>query len=239
MATGGFKGWRIPTLPLTLTLSPADGGEGTRVLWLGRSLAPPNFPPSESTNLTTVLETSLSMQAWRVRTSLVSGLTTLGLIGCGGPTADYKPAAKIAVAPDEHDHGHAEEGPHHGSVVELGADEFHAEIVVDAKAHALKVYLLGPDAKAAATTAAAELTITPEGGAALTLKPAEGSPEGQHTEFVVVDEKAVHEIADSGFIHGTLAVKIGEKSYTAELDVHFHGDHEHMHEEGEKPATQP
>jgi hypothetical protein len=167
--------------------------------------------------------------------SVATGLAFLGFIGCGGPSPEYKPAKDIpTVAHDEHHHEHAE-GPHHGTVVELGEEEFHAEIVVDDKAHALRVYLLGPDAKTDATTDAADLTVTIEEGPTLTLKPVAGSPEGQHAAFEVIDEKAVHDIAEGGFIHGTLVAKIGEKSYSAELDVHFDGDHS-MHEGEVKPA---
>lgn len=170
----------------------------------------------------------------------VAGVLWGALAGCGGPSGEYKKAKDLPVATAAgHDHDHAAEGPHHGSLIELGKEEFHAELVIDAKAHALRVYLLGPDAKADATTAAAELSIAVEGGPTLTLKPAAGSAEGKHSTFELVDEKAVHDIAEAGFLHGTLTVQVGEKSFSGGIDVHLHGDHEHMDEAkpaAEKPA---
>src|SRR5687768_7475184 len=108
------------------------------------------------------------MNRWICSWMLAVG-AVCGLIGCDTPQSEFKPAAQLpAAAHDDHAHGEAAEGPHHGSLVELGAEEFHAEIVVDAKAHALKLYLLGPDGKTAASTSAAEATIAVEGGPTLT-----------------------------------------------------------------------
>ena len=58
---------------------------------------------------------------------------TLALIGLFGAVAS--PAARA----EEH------EGPHKGIVVEWGDEEYHAEIVVDAKAGAVTVYIYGDD----------------------------------------------------------------------------------------------
>jgi hypothetical protein len=158
-----------------------------------------------------------------------------GVIGCKPSSTEYKPAAQLP-AHDEHGHAHggSAEGPHHGSLVELGKEEFHAEIVVDGNAHSLKLYLLGPDAKTAASTPATEATIAVEGGPTLTLKAVEGQPEGMNTVFEVVDEKAVHDIAEAEFIHGELKITVGEKPFAAHVDAHFHADHDHDH--GEKKA---
>jgi len=155
--------------------------------------------------------------------------------GCG-PSSDYQPAKSLPSAPpaDHHEHEHGE-GPHHGQLVELGEDEFHAELVLDDKAHTLRMYLLGSDAKSEATTAATEILITKEDTTTVTLKPAAGSEAGKHTVFELVDEKVVHELAEAGFLHGTLVLTIGEKPYSAELDVHFDGS-EHMHADEVKPA---
>ena len=167
--------------------------------------------------------------------ALISAL----VMGCGSGGGDFKPASELPqTAHDDHahhghSHGGSSEGPHHGSLIELGDEEFHGEIVVDSKSHTLKLYLLGPDAKTDATTAATEATLTLEGGPTLTLKPAEGQAEGMVSVFTVSDEKAVHEIAEAEFIHGELAIQIGDKKYTAHVDAHFHADHDQA---DEKPA---
>jgi hypothetical protein len=174
------------------------------------------------------------MQGWVWSRMVFGGLVSAGLLGglsgCGGGGGEYQTAAQIekaAPAGHDHDHGHGSEGPHHGTLVELGEHEFHGELVVDAKSHTLKLYLLGPDAKTAAPSAAAEATLALEGGPTLTLKPAAGEAEGQATLYEVTDEKAVHEIAEAEFIHGDLMIKMGEKDYKVFVDAHFHAEHDH------------
>lgn len=172
------------------------------------------------------------------------GLLCHGLVGCTGGGGDYKPAKDLPVSKAPHAHEHAQ-GPHGGELIELGNEEYHAELVLDAKTHALRIYLLGPDAKTAATTAAEQVTLNVEGGSPLVLKPAADQEAGKAATFELVDEKAVHALADAGFIHGGLQVKIGDKAFSAPIDIHFDGDHDHGHGEkkpepapAEKPVTE-
>lgn len=166
--------------------------------------------------------------------AVCGGLLSAGLLGCTGGGGDFKSAKDLPVAHAPHAHEH-EHGPHGGELIELGNEEFHAELVIDDKAHALHIYLLGPDAKTAVTTAAEEVTLNVEGGSALVLKPAADQEAGQTTKFELVDEKAVHGLTEAGFLHGGLQVKIGDKAFTAPLDIHFDG-----HDHGEmKPAPAP
>ncbi len=170
----------------------------------------------------------------------------IALAGCDAGS-QYK-AAKDLPKPaegDGHSHGEHVHGPHGGDIVELGKEEFHAEFLVDGKSHTVKVYLLGPDAKTAATTDAAEITIAPEGDMPpFVLKPAEGQPAGKASEFVLADEKIAHDLMDAGFVHGDLKIKIAGTAYNGHLDVHFDGDHAHDHgkeeqKKDDKPADSP
>ncbi len=178
------------------------------------------------------------MQRSTMRHSTWAWLAAAGMTCCGlgcDSGGDFKTADQLPQAAHEehgHDHGHGEEGPHHGALVEIGTEEFHGEIVVDHKAHALKLYLLGPDAKTDATTAATEAALQIEGGPKLTLKAAAGQPEGQASRFELVDPMVIEEIEKQGFIHGELMIKIGDKEYKAGVDAHFHAEHEH----GDMPA---
>ncbi|OYW17334.1 MAG: hypothetical protein B7Z55_12725 [Planctomycetales bacterium 12-60-4] len=170
------------------------------------------------------------MQRWSWACIAAVG-TAVGLVGCGDGGA-FKPADQLPqTAHDDHghdhDHGHGAEGPHHGALIEFGEEEYHGEIVVDHAGHALKLYLLGPDAKSDATTAATEATLAIAGGAKLTLKPAADQPEGQASLFELIDESAIAEIEKMGFIHGDLTIKIGDKEFMAGVDAHFHEDHDH------------
>lgn len=170
----------------------------------------------------------------------ISALCLGLLIGCG-PTAEYKTNEQLKTERgDDHDHddhGHGAAGPHGGSLVELGEEEYHAEVVVDEKTHSLVVYLLGKDAKTASAIAATEVTVGLGGDKSATLKaaPLEGEGEGKASKFELADEKVVHDLLDAGFLHGSLKVQIGEKAYEGHIDAHF--DHDHDDHKDEKPAA--
>lgn len=182
----------------------------------------------------------------RTKWFAVVAMLGVGLVGCSD-SGNYKSAKELPQAGhEEHGHNHDEHahGPHGGELIELGKEEFHAELLLDGKSHTVKVFLLGPDAKTAATSDATELTVVMEGGkSSFVLKPAEGQPEGMAAEFVLVDEKVVHDLLDAGFIHGELKIKIGGTPYNAHLDVHFHDDPDHDHgdemKKDDKPADGP
>ena len=84
------------------------------------------------------------------------------------------------------------------------------------------------DAKTAEPVAAPEITVTPAGKDALTLKavPQKGDPEGKASKFELVSKDVVHELMETGSVHGELRITIGDKSYTGPIDYHL-DDHEH------------
>lgn len=165
-----------------------------------------------------------------------------GAVGCDGAKSDYKKADDLKKAPAVHDdHGHGEKGPHGGSIVELGEEEFHAEIVLDHDAHALRVFVLGKDAKTAEPTSATEVIVAIEGKDAVTLKaaPQEGDGEGKSSRFELVDEKLVDAILDAKFLHGDLRIAIGDKPYSGHIDMHL-DDVQHEHKDDmKKDAAKP
>ena len=65
-------------------------------------------------------------------------------------------AAQSSFAEDDHRH---EKGPHKGSLVELGDEEYHAEIVHDEKEQIVTIYLLGSDAQTVVGTDAKDIAI--------------------------------------------------------------------------------
>jgi hypothetical protein len=162
--------------------------------------------------------------------SRVSGLVialfsfaTLLVAGCGGPAAP-------PVKPDT-EHAHSEHGPHEGHLIELGNEEYHAELTHDDATKTVAIYLLGPDAKTAVTIPDTEtLTLNLKVGeeplqAKLTAEKQASDPEGQASKFVVVDEKVL-EALEAPKTTGRLSVKIGEKSYSGPVEHEEHG-HDH------------
>ncbi|WP_425614230.1 hypothetical protein NA78x_004094 [Anatilimnocola sp. NA78] len=124
---------------------------------------------------------------------------------------------------------HAEEGPHKGHLIELGEEEFHAELIHDDAAKSVVIYLLGADAKTAVSIPDAEimLNLVVAGEpmqAKLTAEKQPGDPEGQASKFTIVDEKIL-EALEAPKTTGRLNVTIGGKSYSG--NVEHEGDHGH------------
>lgn len=174
---------------------------------------------------------------------LVAGLAiglACGAVGCDNK-AGYAPVSDVKKAAPLPDHEHGEKGPHGGGIIELGEEEYHAEIVIDHDTHAITLYVLGKNAKTAEQVAATEVTVTPEGKDALTLKatPQTGDAEGKTSKFELVDDKIVHDLLDAGFVHGDLRITIGDKPYVGHIDYHLDGsDHDHDEKKDEKPKDE-
>ena len=182
------------------------------------------------------------------RFSFIASLAILmSCVGFGcNPQSDYKSVDAVKKAPPlpDHEHGHGAKGPHGGGLVELGAEEYHAEIVVDHDAESVAVYVLGKDAKTDELVAEKEITIALEGKTPLTLKavPKPDAADGKTSKFELVDHDLVHELMDAGFLHGDLRITIAEKPYIGHIDYHLngsshddHGHDGHAHDE-KKPA---
>lgn len=150
----------------------------------------------------------------------------LSLVGCGG---EAKKTDKPKTEEHGHDHGageHAEHGPHEGQLIELGKEEYHAELVHDDKTHTITIYLLDGKAKEAVTSDAAELTINlvvdgkPE-QFALPATPQDGEAAGKVSRFQLVSEPLCKAL-DSKEVKGRLNVKLGDQTFAGDLAPHAH-----------------
>src|SRR5579863_3043491 len=95
------------------------------------------------------------------RVSCIGAFVALALLiylaGCGGADSTYHPVpkgAKVQDQPHEHEHG-----PHGGHLVELGNEEYHAEVAFDKGAAKLTVYVLDSTAKKPTPIEAKEITL--------------------------------------------------------------------------------
>lgn len=169
---------------------------------------------------------------------LVAGAALLWS-GCGSSTPPPKGGAaghpageKGHKEGDGHAHegaAHAEEGPHHGHLIELGKEEYHAELTHDEASKTVTVYLLDGAAKSAVPIADAEIIVNlvVEGKPAqfkLPAKPQEGDPEGQASCFSLADE-ALLEALEAPKTTGRLNVKIKGKEFVGNVEHHEHGEH--------------
>ncbi|MFK7818373.1 MAG: hypothetical protein AB8G99_06630 [Planctomycetaceae bacterium] len=173
------------------------------------------------------------------------------LAGCTGSetdTAAVSSTTSEAADGDDHDHAHdhPSEGPHHGDLIELGHDEYHAELLHpeheedhsdrrDDESHAtdvITVYVLDSSATKTVAIEAAEVTLNlmHDGKPAqfkLPAQPTEADAGGKSSRFSSNDKELLGHFHDSDHMDGTLVVTINGKSYRGDL-AHDHGDsHQH------------
>lgn len=166
---------------------------------------------------------------------IVASMTLVFLAGC-----DSRPAAAPKNGEvKKHDHAGHVHGPHEGELIELGDEEYHAELLHDDATHAVTIYLLDAAAKEGVPVEETEITINAvvDGKPTqfkLPAAPIEGEPAGQSSRFIVADEK-LHEAIESEEAQPRLTVTIAGKPYTGKIDHHHEqgkNDREE-HKEGE------
>ncbi len=164
----------------------------------------------------------------KVRSTLMLLLATTGMlavVGCNGQSAPMKGDKH---AHDHHDH--SSEGPHHGQLIELGKEEYHAELLHDDTTHTITIYLLDSKAKSATPIEATQLALNlivdgkPQ-QYSLAAKPLPTDPTGQCSCFSTT-EAAVCEALDDEKTTGRLTVDIGDKHFVGTIEHHDHG-HDH------------
>ncbi len=122
-------------------------------------------------------------------------------------------------------HEHAEEGPHHGALVELGNEAYHAEVVHNADS--VTVYILDSQAKNAVPIDVAEVLINAshEGKPQqfkLAASPEPGDGEGKASKFTSTDAKLTACIDDASAAP-KLSVTIDGKPFRGEIKhAHHH-----------------
>ncbi|QEG41528.1 hypothetical protein [Roseimaritima ulvae] len=162
-------------------------------------------------------------------------------VGCGGPAADAPDDSQTTITmdgpPPEFDdvHDHPSEGPHHGTLVELGSEEYHAEVVHDEQS--VTIYILDASATEPVAIDAADLTInlTHDGSPEqfkLVADPDEGDGEGKSSRFTLADAELVKHLDDDAAAP-TLTVTIAGTPYRGQIkhdhdhDGHDHAGHQH------------
>ena len=138
---------------------------------------------------------------------------------------------RYASAEDKDKHAHT--GPHKGSLVELGDEEFHAEIVHDDEMGMVTIYLLGADAKTPVATDAKDIAVNAKvNGKAVQHKikpaPMKADKPGTASRFISKSKELV-ELLDQEDVAPVLRVVIEGKTFNGKIE-HDHDEHD------EKPA---
>ena len=163
---------------------------------------------------------------WILSAAVVIGLS--GLSGCSEESGgNYRTFDKNRDKAPDAEHGHAhghEHGPHGGELIELGEEEYHAEVVFDDDSDKVTLYVLGGDAKSAVAIEAKELTLklsTKSYTLAAVAQDADG--EGKSSRFEITSEELVDAFEEQEGLVGKFTVKIGSKSFTGEVKHSHHG----------------
>jgi len=178
-------------------------------------------------------------------TMTLSVVAMIGFLGCGSSTE--APSAGHADHHDEeahdeeaHDeHGHPSEGPHHGSLIELGNEEYHAEMVHDDASGTVLIYLLDSAAKMSVPISATELLVnlTHDGAAeqfTLMASPQSSDPSGKSSRFISTDEELAEDL-DLEEVEAKLVVTIDGKQYRGDIQHDHDEDHD---EDGHHGSTE-
>lgn len=154
-----------------------------------------------------------------------------------GKSADPPSNAKQSGASghNHEEHAHPSTGPHDGHLIELGKEEYHAELVHDDDAGTVTIYILDHDAKDAVAIDAKELRINLKHDGKgeqfkLAAAPQDGDEKGKASRFVSRDKELSEDLDHAG-AEARLVVEIGGKSYTGEIkhdqDGHDHDERKH------------
>lgn len=169
------------------------------------------------------------MSAAQLSRTLLMGLCLAfpWLSGCGGsPQVRTFTSQDDVEHADDHAHDH---GPHGGHVVELGGEDYHAEVVFDAATRQLTVYLLGSDVKTPLAIEAENLSIRLKVGEetqelVLAAAPQEGEGDGKASRFTQKEGSLPESIKDAEDLHGEVVVSFGGTQYRGEI-THDHHPH--------------
>jgi hypothetical protein len=137
---------------------------------------------------------------------------------------------------DGHDHAageHSETGPHGGHLIELGKEDYHAELIHDETAHVVTIYILDGKAKESVPISESEVTINAvAGGAPKQFKLAAVSQPGESPKASSfrLESEELCDALDAPNANGRLAVTISGKRFLGDIEHHDHGDGgEHKH----------
>ena len=171
---------------------------------------------------------------------------TIGLtVGCTSSKDEYREFneedAHAEAEHGHHHHGHGE-GPHGGHLVEIGDEQYHAEVAFDPETRKVTIWLTGPDAStpAAASVTDALLELEVDGvehAVALVAVPAEGEAEGKVSQLEGDGTSLPEAIKSEENFDGHLHLTIDGTEFVGHIhhgdDGHDH-DYVHDHDEAKK-----
>lgn len=159
--------------------------------------------------------------------AVLLGAGTMFLFSLAG-CSDGKTPSLVGEAGHQHVHG-----PHDGELIEIGEEEYHAEMIHDDQTGTVTIYVLDGAHEKSVPIEADAITIKMVVNATpvefkLAAKPQETDPTGKASRFET-QEQALGMALDNEQAERELVIPIGEKTYHAKF-AHFEDEHRHHHE---------
>lgn len=173
-------------------------------------------------------ETSNPMEHPMRAMKTLYGLMAIGLAVAWTAGTVVAAAAPPVAKKGGHVHSHPTEGPHHGVLIELGKEDYHAELVHDPAVDRVTIYVLDGAAQQPVPIDAKQLTLNLVVGGKpqqyqLAAQPQSSDPDGLSSAFCCAS-KPMSAALDAKGVKGRLNVKIGDKVFVGAI-----GDHTHHH----------
>lgn len=135
--------------------------------------------------------------------------------------------ARLEAAPAAgHAHAHPTEGPHRGTLIELGKEDYHAELVHDDATDTVTIHILDASAATSVPIAAPHVTLNMRIGGKpkrflLAAQPQTGEAATSASAFTATDKELCRAL-DAPNASGRLNVEIGGKVYVGTVGGHSH-----------------
>lgn len=175
-------------------------------------------------------------------------MSALALVGCNSASDTDGSAEVVTTSPPQtvgHDHDHPSEGPHGGHLIELGNEQYHAELIHPEHGHGdavepVVVYIVDGSGLKTAAVDATELTLNMRHDGqgeqfVIAASPEASDPPGRSSRFVS-SEAPLLDLFHEEEVGGQLVVTIGGKQFRGEIAHRHHdesaGHDDHEHEGG-------
>jgi len=150
----------------------------------------------------------------------------LAVLACGMAMAGMSGLQAAPTAAHDHDHAHPSEGPHHGSLIELGKEDYHAELVHDEKTDTVTIYILDGAAARPVPIPAKQITLNMRAAGkpqqfTLAAVRQEGDAAGMASAFAATNRQLCQALDTHGAT-GRLNVEIDGKIYVGKVGGHSH-----------------
>ncbi len=169
---------------------------------------------------------------------VIALIVALPLTGCADSNPDATPTSPVSQGDDHAAHSHPTEGPHHGALIELGAEEYHGELVHDEQSGTVTIWILDSAAKTQVPIEAPEISINVKHGGQgerfqLAASAETTDPAGRSSRFVSSDPELGHHLHEAD-AEPVLVLTIAGKSFRGVISADHGHDHNHAH--GDTPV---